>query len=186
MSGSDSRWLCGLHAVSLQEPCDEKHVFVCLFSLLFAVPGVSEMVNRVQPVFWGLPFGSFFCPGCVNFQAPSFLGGKQIAHQEVALPCWNYFCQLTSEGCGTQPRLKPLFPYEGCFGTCCHVSTTACLKARASFIWEWFRLPSVVAMGGKQQSYWTVHNKYLSLSSVQLNYLTILWWLKTIWCLPQR
>ena len=78
----------------------------------------------------------------VNFQAPSFLGEKKIAHQEVALPCWNDFCQLTSEGCGTQPLLKPsTFPYEGCFGTCCHVSTTACLKARGSFTWECFLLP---------------------------------------------
>ena len=120
----------------------------------------------------------------VNFQAPSFLEGKKIAHQEVALPCWNGFCQLTSEGCGIQPLLKPLFPYEGWFGKSCHVSTTACLKARASFVWECFRLPSVVAMGGKEQSYWTLHYKYLSLSSVQLNYLTILWWSKQYGLFP--
>ena len=75
---------------------------------------------------------------------------------------------------------EPLFPYEGCFGRCCHVSTTACLKARASFVWECFRLPSAVAMGANQQSYWTVHDKYLNLSSFQLNYSTILWWSITI------
>ena len=63
--------------------------------------------------------------------------GKKIAHQEVAVPCWNDFCQLTSGGCGTQPLLKCLFTHEGCFGTCWHASTTACLKAWASFIWEW-------------------------------------------------
>ena len=79
----------------------------------------------------------FLCVHIVNFQAPSLLGEK-IAHQEVALPCWNDFCQLTSEGCGTQPLLKPVFPCEGGFGTCCPLSTTACLKAWAFFIWEWF------------------------------------------------
>ena len=42
---------------------------------------------------------------------------KKIVHQEVVLPCWNAFCQLTAEGCWAQPLVKPLFPYEGCFGT---------------------------------------------------------------------
>ena len=34
------------------------------------------------------------------FKLPRFKVKKKIAHQEVVLPCWNDFCQLTSEGCG--------------------------------------------------------------------------------------
>ena len=79
--------------------------------------------------------------------------GKKIAHQEVALPCWNDFCQLTSGGCGTQPLLKCLFTHEGCL---VHVAMQAPLHAskHEPLLFEsGFRLPSVVAMGGKQQSY---------------------------------
>ena len=63
VSGSDSRWVCGLHAVSLQEPYNKKHMsdafHCCLPCQAFRTCSTSKVLD--------LPFGSFF------FQAPGHL-----------------------------------------------------------------------------------------------------------------
>ena len=88
----------------------------------------------------------------VNFQAALF-NVKKIAHQKSSIVQLECFFSTDGRGMWSTTTSEAFISIRCFFGTCCHLSPLHASKHETLSYENCSRLPSVVAMEGKQQSY---------------------------------